>query len=148
MIPTFTSVAHLRFRFRAFPAQQVFIQGHRWAAVVEGGPPEYPADDLEALLEAFLVVEVFVRVFAGVVAAHAQAAARAVVEVFDAQHAVVFDGVDFAVDDLGAASVDGEGGALLDDVDHAVVDHVGAYRAVGVDVEGFQIVQGDADAFG
>ena len=148
MIPTFTSVAHRWVRFRAFPAQQVFIQGDRWAAVVEGGPPEYPAHYLEVLLEAFVVGEVFVRVFAGVVAAHAQTAARAVVEVFDAQHAAVFDGVDFAVDDLGAAFVDGEGGALLDDVDHAVVDHVGAQRAVGVDVEGFEGVQGDADAFG
>lgn len=102
---------------------------------------EYPADDLEALFEALLMVEVFVRVFTGVVAAHAQAAARTVVEVFDAQHAVVFDGVDFTVDDLGAASVDGEGGAFVDDVDHAVVDHVGAYRAVGVDAQGFQAVQ-------
>lgn len=60
----------------------------------------------------------------------------------------MFDGVDFAVDDLGAAFVYGEGGALLDDVDHAVVDHVGAQRAVGVYVEGFEGVQGDADAFG
>lgn len=146
MIPTFTSNAYLRVRFRAFPAQQVFVQRHR-SAVVEGGPPEHPAHDLKVLFEALLVGEVFVGMFAGVVAAHAQAAAGAVVEVFDAQHAVVFDGVDFAVGDLAAAAVDGEGGALLDDVDHAVVDHVGAYGAVGVYVEGFQSVQGDADAF-
>lgn len=53
----------------------------------------------------------------------------------------MFDRVDFAIDDLGAAFVDGEGGALLDDVDHAVVDHVGAQRAVGVDVEGLQGLQ-------
>lgn len=86
--------------------------------------------------------------FTGIVAAHAQPTSRAVVEVFDAEHSVVFDRVDFTVDDLGAAFVDGEGGALLDDVDHAVVDHVGAQRAVGVDVEGFEGVQGDADAFG
>lgn len=132
MIPTFTSVAHLRIRFRAFPTQQVFIQRHGWAAVVEGGPPEHPADDLEVLFEALIEGQVFVGVFAGVVAAHAQAAAGAVVEVFDAQHVVVFDGVDFAVDDLGAAAVDGERGALLDDVDHAVIDHVGAEGAVGV----------------
>jgi len=31
-----------------------------------------------------------------------------------------------------AAAVDGERGALLDDVDHAVIDHVGAEGAVGV----------------
>ena len=85
--------------------------------------------------------------FTGIVATHPQPTARSVVEVFDAQHAVVFYGIDLAVDDLGAASVDGEGGALLDDVDHAVVDHVGAQGAVGFDGEGLQDVQGDADAF-
>lgn len=125
----------------------MFVQWHR-PAVIQGGPPEHPADDLEVLFKALFVGEVFVRVFVGVVAAHAQAAAGAVVEVFDAEHAVVFDGVDFTVGDLAAASVDGEGGALLDDVGHAVVDHVGAYRAVGVYVEGFEGVQGDADALG
>lgn len=85
--------------------------------------------------------------FTGVVAAHPQPTARSVVEVFDAQHPVVLYRINFAVDDLRAASVDGEGGALLDDVDHAVVDHVGAQGTVGVHVKGLEGVQGDADAF-
>lgn len=60
---------------------------------------------------------------------------------------MVFEGVDFAVDDLGAAAVDGEDGAILDDVDHAVADHVGPQGAVGGDVELFQGAQGEAQAF-
>lgn len=62
----------------------MFVQRDRWAAVVEGGPPEYPAQDVYVLLEALVVGQEFVGVFAVVVAAHAQAAAGAVVEVFDA----------------------------------------------------------------
>lgn len=75
------------------------------AAVVEGGPPEDPAEDVDVLFVDLFGGEDFVRVFGGVVAAQAQGAAGEAVEVFHAQHAVVFEGVHFAVDDVGAAAV-------------------------------------------
>lgn len=125
-------------------ADQVLVQRDGRAAVVEGGPPEDPAQDVYVLLEALIVSQEFVGMFVAVVAADAQAAAGAVVEVFDAQHAVVFEGVDFAVDDLRAATVDGQDGAVLDDVGHAVADHVGPQGTFGGDVELFQGVQGEA----
>lgn len=125
-------------------ADQVVVQRDGRAAFVEGGPPEHPAQDVDVLLEALVVGQEFVGVFVAVVAADAQAAAGSVVEVFDAQHAVVFEGVDLAVDDLRAAAVDGQDGAVLDDVDHAVANHIGSQGAVGGDVELFQGMQGQA----
>ena len=83
-------------------------------------------------------VEDFVRVFGAVVAAQAQAVAGHAVQVFDAQHAVVFDGVDLAVNHLGQTAVDGDDGAVFDAVGHAVADHV---RADGVRVADVQVVE-------
>ena len=80
----------------------------------------------------------FVRVFGAVVAAQAQGVAGHAVQVFDAQHAVVFDGVDFAVDHLGQAAVDADDGAIFDALGHAVADHV---CADGVGVADFQLVE-------
>ena len=67
------------------------------------------------------------------------------VQVFDAQHAIVLKSVDLAVDDLGQAAVDGEGGAVFDAFGHAVADHGGADGVVGVDFEGFEVAAGQAD---
>ncbi|MNP62871.1 hypothetical protein D3C76_1582030 [compost metagenome] len=53
--------------------------------------------------------EDFVGIATAVVAAQTQGAAWEAVQVFDAQHAVMFQGVDLAVDDLGQAAVDGQG---------------------------------------
>ena len=47
--------------------------------------------------------EDFIRVFGTVVTAQAQSIAGHAVQVFDSQHAVVLDRVDFPVDDLGKA---------------------------------------------
>jgi len=66
-------------------------------------------------------------------------------QVFDTQHPVVFEGVDLAVDDLGQAAVDGEGGAVFYTFGHAVADHGGADGVAGVDFEGFEVAAGQAD---
>ena len=77
------------------------------ATTADGRPPEHPAEDADA--GGLFGGEVFVRVFVGVLAANAQAAARGAVEVFDAEHAVVVEGVNLAVFDVGGAAVDAEG---------------------------------------
>ena len=113
--------------------------------LVEGGPPEHPAQYPDVLRFDLFGAEDFVRVGGAVVAAQAQAVAGDSVEVFDAQHAVVFEGVDLAVDDLGEAAVDGEDGAVFDAFGHAVADHGGADGVVGVYFQGFEVAAGQAD---
>ena len=100
---------------------------------------------MDVLRVDLVCAEDFVGVGGAVVAAQAQSVAGDSVEVFDAEHAVVFEGVDLAVDDLGQAAVDGEGGAVFDAFGHAVADHGGADGVVGVDFEGFEVAAGQAD---
>ena len=88
--------------------------------------------------------EDLVGVFGAVVAAHAQAVAGHAVQVFDAQHAVVLYGVDFAVDDLGQTAVDGDDGAVFDAIGHAVADHVRADGVGVLDVELIEVGAGQA----
>ena len=78
-------------------------------------------------------------------AAQAQSVAGDAVQVFDAEHAVVFEGVDLAVDDVGQAAVDGEGGAVFDAFGHAVADHGEADGVAGVYFQGFEVAAGQAD---
>ncbi|MOA36433.1 hypothetical protein D3C78_1579560 [compost metagenome] len=61
-----------------------------------------------------------------VLAADPQAAAGQAVEVLHAQHAVVVEGVDLAVDDVGGATVDADGGAVHDQAFHAATADGGA----------------------
>lgn len=78
-------------------------------------------------------------------AAQAQAAVGEAVEVAHAQDAAVFEGVDFAVDDLGQFAIDAEDRAVLDFVGHAVADHGDAHAIFRVDAHGLQHLQGQAD---
>ncbi|MNF96164.1 hypothetical protein D3C84_789450 [compost metagenome] len=80
-----------------------------------------------------------------VVAAQAQSVAGDSVEVFDAQHPVMLKRIDLAVDDLGQAAVDGEGGAVGDAFGHAVADHGDADGVAGVYFQGFEVAAGQAD---
>lgn len=89
--------------------------------------------------------EDFVGVRGAVVAAQAQSVAGDAVQVFDTQHPVVLKRIDMAVDDLGQAAVDGEGGAVFDAFGHAVADHGGADGVAGVDFQGFEVAAGQAD---
>ena len=60
------------------------------------------------------------------------------VDVFDPQHAVLFQGVNFAVHDVGQAAVDSNRRAALNLVRHAVADHGHANGVLGADVCGMQ----------
>lgn len=57
----------------------------------------------------------------------------------------MFEGVDFAVDDLGQFAVDAEDRAVLDLVGHAVADHGDAHAVFRVDAHVLQDLQGQAD---
>lgn len=111
---------------------------HWRPSVVKRGPPENPAQNPYLLRLYFCGVESFVRVFPRVLAAQAQAVVGQAVDVFDAQHAVLFEGVDFTVDDLGQAAVDGNGGAVLNRLGHAVANHGRTNGLVEADVHGLQ----------
>ena len=106
--------------------------------MVKCGPPEYPAQNPYLLCLHFSCVEKFVRVFQPVLAAQAQAVVGQAVDVSDAQHAVLFEGVDFTVDDLGQAAVDGDGGAALNSLGHAIANHGRTNGLLGADVHGLQ----------
>ena len=82
--------------------------------------------------------EDFVRVFLAVVATQTQTVFGLAVDVFDAQHAVLFQGINFAVHDVSQAAINSNRRAALDLVRHAMANHRHANGVLGADVCGMQ----------
>ena len=118
----------------------------QWAAFVQGRPPEHPTQDPDVLRLKLFGAEDFVWVVGAVVAAQAHGAVGLAVQVANAQDAVAFDRVDFTVDDLCEAAVNGEDGAVLDEFFHAVADHVYANGLCRINVQEFEVMSGQAYA--
>lgn len=89
--------------------------------------------------------EDFVRVFDPVVAAHANCVAGHSVQVFDPQHAVMFDRVDFAIDDVLEPAVYAQEGTVFNSFAHAVADHAGTDGIGMSDFQGVEVTAGQSD---
>lgn len=114
------------------------------ATVIERRPPEDPPQNLNVLRLHLFGAEDLVRVLGAIVAAQAQTAARQAIQVFHPEHAVVFEGVHFPVDDLHAAAINADQRTVLNLVRHAVADHRHANRVVQLHVHGFKHASGQA----
>lgn len=118
---------------------------HRRPPFVQGRPPEHPTQHPDVLLFDLCGPEDFIRVLGAVVAAQSQGVARQSVQVLDAQHAVMFDGVDLAIDYLGQATVNRQGRTVFNFLSHTVTAHEDTDGVGVVDFQGVKVAAGQAD---
>lgn len=115
--------------------------------LAEMRPVEYPAENFQALCLALRGGVAFDRVVAPVMAVQVQRAVLAEAEVVHPEHAVVQQGIGLALDHLGHAQVDGQGGLQRYQRHHVAGRHCHADGVIATYTQPFQRFCGQAQVF-
>lgn len=108
---------------------------------------EHPAENFQPLCLALGGGVAFDRVVAPIMAVQVQRAVLAEAEVVHPEHAVVQQGIGFALDHLGHAQVDGQDGLERNQRGHVAGGHGQAYGVTGLHTQPFQGFCGQAQMF-
>lgn len=133
---------------RAQDAQQKMAQVVSVGPLLaEMRPVEHPAQYLQPLCLALGGGVAFDRIVAPIMAVQVQRAVLAEAEVVNPEHAVVQQGIGFALDHLGHAQVDGQGSLQRNQRGHVAGGHGQADGVVGMHSQPFQGFCGQAQVF-